>query len=171
MTIHAIPINDAKVTLLTGDDWSVFLERSLNNATTSVYVSVYLFSHHWGKVVVGRTDLYGALQNVAKRGLDCRAVLNTPVKVPGLGRMNKPAGDALESAGWKVRYMPKGRVLHEKIIIVDMKSVIIGSHNISKSSAARNYDTSICIENVHIAKLMLLQFSSRWRVGGCSNRS
>lgn len=154
---------DANLWLLTGDDWAPWLVEAVNAATESLHLSIYMISHHWRNPDLGNLNPVQALKDAALRGLTCRCVIDQPNVVGRLGAFNVTAAADLQRAGWKVRVMPDARTLHEKILVIDKRLSLVGSHNISKASATSNYDTSLAVESTALAERLHRQFWERWR--------
>jgi phosphatidylserine/phosphatidylglycerophosphate/cardiolipin synthase-like enzyme len=56
------------------------------------------------------------------------------------------AVDELKKFGCKARQLHSKRLLHTKLMIIDKKSVIIGSHNYTQHAFSSNYEASIFVE-------------------------
>lgn len=154
---------EATLILLSGDHWGPWLNAALRQAQTSILLSVYMVSHHWRAHRKGDLNLLETLEQAAHRGVDCRAILGNPNARHTPENYNRDAGQRLAAAGWRIRTFTGPRVLHEKTILIDRQIALIGSHNLSRSSAASNFDTSIAIESPDLATLIFKQFWDRWR--------
>jgi phosphatidylserine/phosphatidylglycerophosphate/cardiolipin synthase-like enzyme len=161
------PGTRAEVTLLTGAAWRDAVIQGLNSAQSSIKISVFLFSPRW------HTPTHNILQaclTAAARGLQCRCILSPhPLKV-GKRRPNYDTAQKLLSAGWDVRVMDGSHVLHEKLMIFDRSSAIVGSHNLSVSSATTNMDTSLLLQGEAILTQLTAHFWSRWRIASTPDR-
>lgn len=153
----------ATIQILTGDAWAPWLVAALRTAARSVHISVYMISPHWRAPGWTSLDLVEELANVTRRGLDGRLIVDQPNVPYTTHPFNVKAARALAAAGWKVRVMPDARTLHEKVILIDRHLSIIGSHNLSRASAASNYDTSIAIHSAAVGERIYRQFWERWR--------
>lgn len=83
-----------------------------------------------------------ALDKAARRGLACRIVVN-----------NNPAWSGavaqLSNAGCSVHLLPAtdtGLYMHEKMLLTDGTSLIIGSHNLSTASLLENRELSLSLD-------------------------
>lgn len=163
MTAATIADPDARIKILTGDDWGPWLVETLQAAEVSVSMSVYMLSHHWRVPTRHKLNLLAELEDCARRNLVCRGILAGASQIKSREVFNRDAAEALTVAGWKIRQMQGARLLHEKIILIDRRISVIGSHNISKASLASNHDTSIAIESAPLARQMFELFWRRWR--------
>lgn len=164
MTPPTITDPGATLTLLSGDTWGPWTIQTLRNAETSVLLSIYMVSPHWRVPNRFKLDMLEALKECATRGLICRGILAAPATIKTRETYNTEAASALESAGWKMRMMKGARLLHEKLMIVDRRISMVGSHNISKASLTSNHDTSVAIESAAFADAAYRLFWERWRV-------
>lgn len=154
----------ASFLLLTEDDWAPWFQWAVARAEESVYLSIYMISHHWRDPTTGKMDLVQSLADAAVRGCSCRGIVDQPNVQGRKEPFNIKAARKLEDNGWSMRKVPDARTLHEKILIIDDRLCAIGSHNISKASATSNYDTTIVIESRILARLLWEQFWRRWRI-------
>lgn len=161
---------EARIRILSGDTWGPWLARALREARQSVLLSVYMISHHWRVPNRHRLNLLAELADCAKRGLTCRCITAASETMNTREAFNRTAATELQAAGWKVRPMTGPRLLHEKIILIDRRLTLIGSHNISKASLTSNHDTSVAIESETVAKETFRLFWQRWRETGGKER-
>jgi cardiolipin synthase A/B len=83
-----------------------------------------------------------ALDKAARRGLTCRVVLNDdPAWASAVAQ--------LSNAGCSVHLLPAtdtGLYMHEKMLLTDGTSLIIGSHNLSTASLLENRELSLALD-------------------------
>jgi phosphatidylserine/phosphatidylglycerophosphate/cardiolipin synthase-like enzyme len=159
-----LPVASENIHLLTGDDWAPWFVNAVDQAVSSVHLSIYLLSDHWRSPEVGNLDLVNTLAQASVRGLNCRCIIDQPHVVNRQLKYNIKAAAKLQASGWKIRVMPDKKTLHEKILLLDKQIAVIGSHNISKASAISNFDTSLAVESALLAERLYRQFWERWRV-------
>ena len=87
-----------------------------------------------------------ALMQAKKRGIRIRAVINAANQA-----------EYLKSYGFHVRSIPPGQVLHTKLMMIDRKTAIIGSHNLTSNAMSRNIECSIAVSIPH-QEHRLIQF-------------
>lgn len=163
MTAPEIADPEARFRLLSDDDWGPWFARTLREATTSVLVSVYMISHHWRVPNRFRLDLLHELAQCGRRGLACRGIVAASSQIAAREAFNRTAAKVLIESGWKIRQIAGPRLLHEKIMLIDQRVSIIGSHNISKASLTTNHDTSIAVRSIPLARHLHTLFWQRWR--------
>ena len=76
-----------------------------------------------------------ALVRARQRGVMVRVVLNSKELLP-----------LLNSLGIDARPLSDKRTLHSKLILIDEKIVIIGSHNLTRNAFAHNIETSLVVD-------------------------
>ncbi|WP_262967237.1 phospholipase D-like domain-containing protein [Methylobacter psychrophilus] len=162
--LSAFQVAEANIRLLSGDDWAPWFVQQVDQALTSIHLSIYMISDHWRSPEVGKLNLVDSLVKAGLRGLTCRCIIDQPHNLNRRIPFNTKAARKLQAAGWKIRIMPTGKTLHEKILLLDKQLVVIGSHNISKASAISNFDTSLAVDSAALAERIYRQFWQRWRV-------
>ena len=76
-----------------------------------------------------------ALVRAVQRGVEVRAVLNRPDLVPTLLKV-----------GVRARVLKDRRTLHAKLILIDGKMLVIGSHNLTRNAFGSNLEASLAVE-------------------------
>ena len=76
--INTFAVAEKNVELLSGDDWAPWFEYQVDNALSSVFLSIYMISDHWRSPEVGNLDLVETLARAAMRGLTCRLIIDQP---------------------------------------------------------------------------------------------
>jgi len=94
----------------------------LDSANESIDIEIYVFSSR---------DVVEALMRAKERGVEVRVIIERNV----VGDDNEEIFRELASKGFNVRFAGKAyKLTHAKIIIVDGKTVLVGSHNLSNSA-------------------------------------
>ena len=124
----------------------------IDNAKESVvlgmyYISTQLETNNPVKLLLN--DLIEA----EKRGVQVRIYLNT--KFPDVSYEELISDDEfkrLEDAGCEVYFIPEGRRLHDKVVIVDRRYVIDGSMNWSIIALRNNFESATLIDSPGLAE-------------------
>ncbi len=148
--------------VLTGPGVAADLKQAIDGATRVIRLSVFIASDHWKGQQPGQIDVLEALCQAARRGLECRAVLAQISSKWSRETPNVGAAAALLDAGWYVRMHRGPRLLHEKTLVIDDRRCVVGSHNLSVSSIARNHEVSLLIESPELAAELRALWWSRW---------
>lgn len=109
--------------------------------------------------------LLHALAAAAHRGLDVRVLLaQILVERPLPIDLNEPSARFLTKRGVHVRRYPEasGVQMHAKVVVVDSRVVIAGSHNWTPSAFRINSESSIVLKSEECAAYVSGHFATLW---------
>lgn len=121
----------------------------LDNAKESIVVSMYGISPGFGEKSPV-TLLLKDLLEARKRGVSVTMYLNTRFRDIDKSEgsfIDSPVFKELKDSGCDIYLIPASRTLHDKLIIVDSRYVVIGSTNWSNSALRRNFETNTLIDS------------------------
>jgi len=121
--------------LLTGSEYPREVIPLLNGARQSIDIISYDWRWYENEASHPVQRFNQAIVGAVKRGVQVRAVLNTDLIVA-----------TLKGLGVKARKMKDTRTLHTKMIFVDRRILIMGSHNLTKNAFVSNIETSLLVE-------------------------
>ena len=134
------------------------LER-IEQAKESIDLSLYEFHVDPARPNHPGTRLADALLRANARGVACRVVLNRDFNFAGgpgeesVFTQNDEAYQYLRKAGLKeVYFADPARRVHDKLLVVDGRWVIEGSHNWSLSALRLNRESSILVDSPEYAR-------------------
>jgi phosphatidylserine/phosphatidylglycerophosphate/cardiolipin synthase-like enzyme len=148
--------------LLTGSSWAPALCAAIRNAEKSVKIVQYSVSSRWGKRTNDQYNVYRELLQAPTRGVRCSAILAEHRRTAATKRFNRQAGAAMRESGWAVKGVSASNLLHAKIVIIDDKFVIVGSHNITRTASIENIDVSLAMTGEEYSKQFIEFFWSLW---------
>lgn len=127
----------------------------LDNAKDSIVISMYIFKPlEKGPVRLLVRDLEEALQ----RGVSVEMYLNARFKANYVSDINTgEAFDLLREKGAKIYITSSSIRLHDKLVIVDKRYVVVGSANWSVSALKSNLEATSLIDSPEFAKEMLVR--------------
>jgi phosphatidylserine/phosphatidylglycerophosphate/cardiolipin synthase-like enzyme len=131
--------------LLSENDWAPFICDAVNSATESITFAAYSISSRWHKSTPDAHNLWVALVNAPLRKVRCRCIIAEHKKNSPTFRFNRRAIWLLDKNGWNVSLIKPSKLLHAKVITIDSKLVILGSHNFTQTASSSNIDLSIAI--------------------------
>lgn len=148
----------AEVVDLTGTNYFARVHQELRSVTGSVDVAMYLMrlyphSPTSSPTLVLVQDLVAA----KKRGVMVRVLLDRSYRygrgsaTKAVDRKNETAAAILAEGGVAVSFTAPDTVLHEKVIILDGRKIISGSHNWSDAALRRDTEHSMLIESPQYA--------------------
>ena len=92
-----------------------------------------------------------SIVRASKRGVQVKAISNFESVV-----------SALVGCGCLSRKLDTTNLVHVKLIIIDEKIVVVGSHNFSDKAFTTNHEVSVFFEDVEVAKSLTKYFDELW---------
>lgn len=137
----------------------------IESAQKEILVSSFKFE--LPSSVSGRSiaSLFNVLCIAAQTGRTVKVLVNM---IPGRSQLvaiNRAAIKSLRQAGCQVRCLPGNRVVHAKLLIVDGKKMILGSHNWSAKSLTNNFEMSLLVDDPETVALARVIFFHLWDGG------
>ncbi|MCO6452962.1 MAG: hypothetical protein J5I90_19415 [Caldilineales bacterium] len=124
----------------------------IENADSSIRFKIYLLTHR---------DVRAALVRAANRGVDVRVLIEQ--NPTGGGESNQESFDVLREGGVQVRWTnPDFRLTHEKSLMVDDRTALIGTFNYTVSSFGSNREYGIISTEPDVVSEVALIFDSDW---------
>ena len=138
--------------LLTNENYFPALLKAIDEAQSEIFMSIFSF-----KAGVHKNSypdrILGHLNKAVKRGVNVKVILETTGRLNDeLNTQNRQTGKLLEENGVKVYFDSPRTTTHTKLIVIDEKVVILGSHNLTQSGLKYNNEISILIERPDLAK-------------------
>lgn len=117
----------------------------IDEADSTIEIEVYAFTSR---------DIVEALERAKTRGVKIRIILET---------INREMHDELLYKGFNVKYATKAyKTTHSKIMIVDGKKLLVGSHNFSNSALYKNREASVIITDMNTVNEFIEEFEADW---------
>ena len=145
--------------LILNDEYFHVAHREIQNAKESIYLISYLFLLY---------DYQGAYSNrllddfiaAHKRGVDVHVILEYPKPeyMKEEGPKNQEVYEKLKAAGIDVRFDSAKRTTHDKVLVIDRETIIVGSHNYSFGGLKYNNEASLLIRDKAEAKRLIKYF-------------
>lgn len=133
---------------------SAFITKAaecVREAKKRVYICAYAW--RWYENAPEK-DIQKFNYEIARRsmlGLDIRAILN-----------QKTQALYLRQYGIATRTYPTQRAMHTKAILIDDRTLIIGSHNLTERGTAENYEISVLVREPDACLLFAEYFDKMW---------
>jgi len=119
----------------------------IRGSRQSIFIGMYVFSEQKSAAPFAE-ELIRDLEAAAKRGVYVYLLLYTaPSTLDRLAEHHSNRAERLRRAGVDVRLALPNNILHMKTVVVDLSSVLVGSHNWSEGalSGKRVYESSALI--------------------------
>jgi phosphatidylserine/phosphatidylglycerophosphate/cardiolipin synthase-like enzyme len=124
----------------------------IDSAEKSIDIEMYVFSSR---------DVVEALERAKARGVEIRIIIERNV----VGDDNEEIYRELLAKGFNVRFASSAyKLTHAKIIIVDGKAVLVGSHNLSNSALYKNREASVIIRDAATLEEFGAAFATDWAI-------
>jgi len=137
----------------------------LSNAQDSIYLSVFKIElamsskRKW----VGGFVSWLVMKNA--EGLDIKVLIHLMKPSRVTPYSNFLAANFLLDSGIPVRSLPRNRVLHGKLLVVDHRHAVFGSHNWSEAALTRNWEISARVDDYGYVKELEDHFLKAWEMG------
>jgi len=153
---------DAKIQSAIATDYPKVVTPLLQSAGHKIDVMMYEWKWYTHEQAGGVEHFNLAFQAAARRGVKVRVLLNIESMGHAITKINQRTEQYLRMAGCEVKFGQIGIATHAKIIIIDDRILILGSHNISKGSFSRNQEASIVVEGGEAIRAYIDYFRLLW---------
>lgn len=107
----------------------------IDAAVQNIDIVVYDWRWYPDQIAHPVQQLNAAIVRASQRGVLVRAIVNADLNL-----------ETLKSAGIKARRLKDKRTLHTKMILIDSKTLVIGSHNFTRNAFGANIETSVAVD-------------------------
>lgn len=144
------------VTLLENRDYFPTLLEAVDNARKEIILSFFLFK--MGKRPNNYPEILTEhLKKAAKRGVRIEIVLERSDKISSdVDQDNRETAGLLKDPGIFIYFDYPQRTTHTKVIVIDSRYTIIGSHNLTQSALKYNNELSVMIDSRAVAEETIL---------------
>ncbi len=150
-----------QVALVEDASYAPLLCREILQAENSIDVAMYLCTldilseaHPRSRVVIR------ALALAANRGVNVRMLFGIPGRTR-LAHLNRVAAAFMQSKGVETR-TAQNQLLHTKLVIIDNKFTVLGSHNLTDRAMTENCELSVAMWDTTSATALSSQFTELW---------
>jgi phosphatidylserine/phosphatidylglycerophosphate/cardiolipin synthase-like enzyme len=149
----------ADVKLLLDRDYFTALLDGIDCARSEIFISAYLFRTIENAKGYPETVLKRLLA-AAKRGVRIDVVVERNQDADDVSRNNAETAERLKQGGIRVCMDAPDRVTHTKLVVIDRRYVLIGSHNLTQSALKYNHEASVWIDSASLAEEALRYMKS-----------
>lgn len=137
---------DAQLRPVFDEDYLAVAQELVNRAQEEIYLSIYLFkTQDQGRA--RSTALQETLIRAARRGVEVRVLFEHPRRTDDfLYRANRDTALEMADFGIGVRWDDPETRMHSKMMVVDQRWTLMGSHNYTVSAFKYNRETSVLID-------------------------
>jgi phosphatidylserine/phosphatidylglycerophosphate/cardiolipin synthase-like enzyme len=137
--------------LLLDRDYFTALLDGFDRARTEIFLSAYLFR----TIENARGYPEAVLKHLVaavRRGVRVDVVLERNKNSDDLNRNNAETSERLKQAGIRVCMDAPDRVTHTKLVVIDRRYLLIGSHNLTHAALKFNHEASVWIDSAPLAE-------------------
>lgn len=131
-----------------GEDCTGEIVSALDAAKNSILVQAYSFTSH---------PIAGALARAKHRGVEVRIILDNTSGTKDV--FSTKTKEYLIDNGIPIRLDYKVSIAHNKVMIIDGKTVVTGSFNFTRAAQERNAENLLIIKDEALAKL----YTQHWK--------
>ena len=138
--------------ILTNEDYFPALLKAIDEAQSEIFLSIFSFKagvhkNSYPDIVLAH------LARAANRGIKIIVILeNTGGHDFKLDAENQQTKQLLEEKGVKVYFDSPYQTTHTKLIVIDERLVLLGSHNLTQAALKYNNEISILLDRPDLAK-------------------
>jgi len=153
---------DAKIQPAIATDYPKIVVPLLQAAGHKIDILMYEWKWYTHENAGGVERFNLAIQAASRRGCKVRVLLNIESMGHAITKINSRTEQFLRLAGVEVKFGQIGVATHAKMLIIDDRFLILGSHNISKGSFSRNQEASIVVEGGEAIRPYIDYFRLLW---------
>jgi phosphatidylserine/phosphatidylglycerophosphate/cardiolipin synthase-like enzyme len=135
----------------------------LEGAKDSIRVVQFVMQLKGKSAKMSSRELGIKLAAKVRDGVNVQALLNSAGGGWRAPALNRQAAQWLSERGVQVRTLGASRTCHAKLLIVDSKIAIIGSHNWTPYALERNFEVSVLIRNPGCVGALTSHFEELWK--------
>jgi phosphatidylserine/phosphatidylglycerophosphate/cardiolipin synthase-like enzyme len=154
LTTQAPITSSQPIRVLADADYFPTLIELLDRADSSIDLAMFLFKT--GKRKNNRPAMIrDALIRAASRKVKVRVYLERSGYNDKLNESNERVAGRLTAAGVKVIFESPKTTTHNKMVVIDRRYAIVGSHNFTQSALKYNHELSLLIDDRQLAEKLV----------------
>jgi len=149
--------------IILDNDFLPIARAAIETAKNKIYISTFkaqLTDKPRGKKLA---EFFSILIQKAKDGIKIRLLINWHADRKSVPLTNLAVMRELKLHNIKVKHLPNNRCCHAKVIIIDGRKAILGSHNLSVRSCQSNFELSYLIPDPESIKELTSIFEHSWQ--------
>lgn len=156
--VAKVPANDRpeEIRVLADSDYFPVLLGMIDKAETNIDLAMFLFKTSINRKRRNKPDqIRDALVNSTKRGVRVRVFLEKSGYDEKINETNRRVAKDLEKAGITVIFDTPKKTTHNKMVIIDQRFSLVGSHNFTHAALKYNHELSLLIDDPKLAKKLI----------------
>ena len=159
----ACSASSGEITPLVNENYYPALMNELQNAKSSIDIVMYEFKWYDNNNSV--VKLRNLLISKQKQGVNVRIILDQSKwygQITDLSKENSKTAELLSKNGISAKMDSEKTTTHDKLVIIDNKTVLVGSHNWGSSALSQNNEASVMIKDTATAEYYENYFEFLW---------
>lgn len=157
---NAGPIRESKridgtTSLILDNKYCDTVIEFIRDAQSEIRLCAYAWRWYIDEPEIPIQQLNIELYRARERGVKVRCLVDTAATAQMLRDLN-----------FNVRYISTNRMLHTKAIGIDEKTLVIGSHNLTKRASTDNYELSLLTQEPQVVLGYNDYFDRMWQANG-----
>jgi phosphatidylserine/phosphatidylglycerophosphate/cardiolipin synthase-like enzyme len=153
---------NAKVEAIIGSDYYRKVSPVICSASYKIDIIMYEWKWYSHEFAGGVQRLNNEIISKARENVKVRVLLNIESMGHAITKINSRTASFLQQKGVIVKFGQVGVATHAKMVIVDDRFCVVGSHNFSKGSFTRNQECSVLIEGGEAIRPFIDYFKLLW---------
>jgi len=143
----------AQITLIIGKEFPKKVIPLIEQAKSSIFIIVY--DWRWYPDQIGSTiqKFNNAIIALSRKGRKIKIITDRPY-----------INEILPKLNIQTKKIHSKRSIHTKLMIIDGKTAILGSHNYTMNAFTINHEVSVILQDKEIVKRLNLYFENLWQL-------
>lgn len=141
--------------LIVDGHYAAVVADFVRSAKSEIRLCAYAWRWYANEPEIDIQKLNVELYRAQLRGVKVRCLVDTMTDM-----------EKFKKLGFDVRSVVNTRMLHTKAISIDAKTVMIGSHNMTKRATTDNYEMSILTQEYQVVAAYIDYFDRMWNSRG-----
>lgn len=146
---------DGTTSLILDNKYCDTVIKFIRDAQSEIRLCAYAWRWYIDEPEIPIQQLNIELYRARERGVKVRCLVDTAATAQMLRDLN-----------FNVRYISTNRMLHTKAIGIDEKTLVIGSHNLTKRASTDNYELSLLTQEPQVVLGYNDYFDRMWQANG-----
>lgn len=138
------------------------LRIAMEGATSSIMITMFEIESGRGTRDRDARALVELVCSRARAGIRVRVLLSQIFPNRWSDRKNQVSAWRLLNEGCEVGYLPGNRTVHAKVVIIDGKVILVGSHNWTRFSLGYNLEISVMTDDEGLVETITGEIERLW---------
>lgn len=139
--------------LILDNSYTLKTMEFIKDAKSEIRLCAYAWRWYRNEPQIGIQKFNIELLRAHQRGVRVRCLVN-----------NYAMFKCFTTLGFKCRYVDRTRMLHTKALVIDTKTLVLGSHNLTKRANSDNFEASIATQEFEMIAQFSEYFDRMWDV-------